>query len=260
MKKRNPIIALAQIRYFDSNKKHNIEKIKKYIRLAKKKNADIICFPESCIHKNDFLNLEHKLIKEISEECRKNSIWCIVTDDLKMGRKAYNVAILINREGKISGHYKKIHLYGDTDEVRPGRKSRVFKTDFAKIGIAICWDLAFPKLFKKMKRKGAEIVFCPVYWKYELQAHGARKYEEIHKQKEKEILKSLVMARAFENIFFVAVCNPSNGEKDLVSYSAICSPHKVLSEIINKEGLIFHEINLNEITKAHKLYDNPNSR
>jgi predicted amidohydrolase len=260
MKKRNPLIALAQIRYFDNSEKHNVEKIKKYIRLAKKKNADLVCFPESCIHENAFLHFEGKLIKEIREECKKNSIWCIVTDDIQIGKKAYNTAILINREGEIYGNYKKIHLYGDSEGISSGKKSRVFKTDFAKIGIAICWDLAHPKLFKKLKKKGAEIVFCPTYWAYELRAHNARKYEEKHRKKERATLKSLIMARAFENIFFVALCNPASGEKDLVSYSAICSPHKILSEINDKEGLILSEINLSEIKKLHGLYDKPNLR
>jgi predicted amidohydrolase len=262
MKKRNPIIALAQINYFDGPEKHNVEKIKKYIKLAKKKKADIICFPESCVHKKGFLHFNHELIKEIREECRKNSIWCIVDDDMKIGRKVYNTAILINRKGEIHGHYKKIHLYGESNGVRAGRKTRVFKTDFAKIGIAICWDLAHPKLFRKMKRKGAEIVFCPTYWAYEIHAHNARKYEEKHRQKEKATLKSLIMARAFENLFFVALCNPAmeDGDKELVSYSAICSPHKILAEIKNREGLIFSEINLDEIQKLHNLYDKPNLR
>jgi len=35
-KRRNPVIALAQIRYYDTGEKHNVEKIKRYIRLAKK--------------------------------------------------------------------------------------------------------------------------------------------------------------------------------------------------------------------------------
>jgi predicted amidohydrolase len=260
MKKRNPIIALAQIKYFDSSNKHNLEKIKKYIRLAKKRNADLVCFPESCIHKHAFLHFEHELINEIKKECKKNSIWCIITDDIQVGKKAYNTAILINRKGKIFGTYKKIHLYGDSEGISPGKEIKVFQTDFAKIGIAICWDLAHPGLFKKLKQKGAEIVFCPMYWAYELRAHNARKYEEIHRKKEKVTLKSLLMTRAFENLFFVAACNPARGSADLVSYSAICSPHRILSEIKRKEGLICSEINLEEIKKLHSLYDNPNFR
>ena len=67
-KRKNPIIALAQIVYYDTGERHNIAKIKKYIKLAKKRKADIICFPESSISKTDSLSFNHKLIREIKEE------------------------------------------------------------------------------------------------------------------------------------------------------------------------------------------------
>lgn len=257
-KRKNPIIALAQIKYFDTKEKHNVAKIKKYIRIAKQKGADIICFPESTIHKKDYLNFNHELIKEIKEECRKNSIWCIIDDDMTIRGRIYNTAILISRQGKMAGEYRKINLLGEgyDSPVKAGKAIKVFKTDFAKIGIAICWDLNYPKMFREMKRRGAEIIFCPTYWKYELHAHHIRKYKKKQREREKELLKSLITARAFENLFFVALCNPAKNkfEKDLVSYSAIASPHKILAEIKDKEGLIIKEIRLGEIGKLEKVY------
>jgi predicted amidohydrolase len=253
MKKREVIISVAQIKYFDISKKNNVEKIKKYIILAKKKSADIVCFPESCVYKTDTLRFDDKFLKEIKNECRKNSIWCIITEVFEIKKKDYKMAVLIDRTGKIVGKYKKINL--NDDDTIPGKKTSVFKTDFGKIGIAICWDLAFPKLFRLMKQKGAEIVFCPSKWAYELQAHGARKYEEKHKKNELKILKSLLLSRAFENLFFVALCNPEGYDIDCVSYSAIASPHKILSSISEREGLITTKINLDEIKKLEKLYN-----
>lgn len=244
-----PIIALAQINYFDISKHNNIEKIKKYIRLAKKAKADLVCFPESCVHRNEVLNLKHKLIQEIKEECKKNSIWCIISEDIFIKKKHHNVAILINREGKIKGIYKKMHLY-DEDNVIPGNQIAVFQTDFAKIGIVLCWDLKFSELFKRMKARGAEIVFCPAQWCYEEEAH-----DKNHKKREIKLLESLIRARAFENIYFVALCNPVMKREDLVSYSAIASPHKILNEIIDREGIITARINLKEIKKLHRIYN-----
>ena len=170
--------------------------------------------------------------------------------------KVYNMAVLINREGKIVGKYKKMHLMGDSPEVKAGKKTGVFETDFAKIGIAICWDLNFPSLFRRMKQRGVEIVFCPTYWKYEARAHHPIVYNEKHKKRELATLKSLVMTRAFENLFFVVLCNPAKNEnqKDLISYSAICTPHKILKDIKDKEGLIVEEIKINEIGQLEKLY------
>lgn len=249
-RRKNPIIAVAQIRYFDTAEKNNVAKIKKYIRLAKNKNADIICFPETCIHKTDNLQIRDALVKEIQKACRKNSIWCIVTDSFLEGKAPYKMALLIDRDGSIAGKYKKINLYGDSG--KPGRKIFVHKTDFAEIGITICWDLAFPEIFYRMKKAGAEIVFCPAKWCYEDVAH-----EKDHKMRELGILKSMLLARSFENLFFVALADPVlKTRKDLVSYSAIASPHKILKEIIDKEGLIVSKIKLNEIKKFSKLYPN----
>jgi len=257
-KRKNPIIAVAQIKYYDTAEKHNLAKIKRYIRLAKKKNADLICFSESTVHKTSFMSFNHKLISEIKEECRENSIWCIIDDDMTIRGKVYNTALLINRKGKIAGEYRKINLMGEgyDSPVKAGKKVKVFKTDFAKIGIAICWDITSSKLFRDMKNKGAEIIFCPTYWKYEARAHHPTRYNEKHRKREFETLKSLVMTRAFENLFFVALCSPAKNkdEKDLIPYSAICTPHKVLKDIKDKEGLITEEIHLKEIGKLEKLY------
>jgi predicted amidohydrolase len=247
MKQKKATIALAPIKYFDISKKDNLKKIKKYIRMAANRGADIICFPESCLHKTKALSINHEFIQQIRNECKKNSIWCIITEDLILRKKPYNMAILINRRGEIKGKYKKIHLYDD--DVRAGKKIKVFRTDFAKIGIVICWDLAYPELFKKMKEKKAEIVFCPSQWCYEYKAHDKK-----HKEIEIELLKSLATARAFENINFVAICNPLRDKEDQVSYSAIVSPHRVLKETVNEEKLIIAKINLNEIKKLEKLY------
>ena len=245
--RKNPIIALAQIKYYDTAEKHNVEKIKKYIRLAKKKNADIICFPETCIHKTDYLSLNNKLVKEIQKTCKNNSIWSIVTDSFIINKKPYKIALLIDREGKIRGKYKKINLYDD--ETKRGKKIFIFQTDFAKIGISICWDLAFPDLFRKMKKRGAEIIFCPSKWCYEASVH-----KKDPKQMELILLKSIIISRAFENLFFVALCNPVTNQKDLISYSAIASPHRIIKEIKDKEGMIVSKINIREIKKFSKIY------
>jgi len=246
MEKRSAIIALAPIKYFDISD-DNLAKIKKYIRLAGRRKADIICFPESCLHRTKTLHFDDQIIKEIKEECKKNNIYCIITEDLLLRKKPFNVAMLIDRNGEIVGQYRKIHLYGDN--VKAGKITRVFNTDFAKIGIVICWYLRYPELFKRMKKKKAEIIFCPAQWCYERKAYTA-----FHRDREIKLLKSLVAARAFENLFFVALVNPLIDAKDQVSYTAIASPHKILKETIDEEKLMVVKINLNEIKKLKRLY------
>jgi len=248
---KNPVIAVAQIRYFDTAEKNNIAKIKRYIRRAGKAGADIICFPECCVHRGSALKLNHEFIQAICLACKENNIWAIVTDEFEIKGTSYTMSILVDRKGEIKGRYRKINLYGDGKTVTPGKRIFVFKTDFAKIGIAICWDMAFPELFMKMKKKGAQIVFIPSHWAYEYKA-----YKEKHKMRELALIKSLISSRAFENLIFVASANPLTREPDLVSYSAIASPHRILKDIQDKEGLIVQRINLREIKKFSKLYPN----
>lgn len=250
-KKTNPVIALAQIRY-SRKTAENVKKVKRYIAVAKRAGADIVCFPESCLSLNDrqdVFKLNNSYIREIKETCKKNNIWCIIHDDMLVKGEAYSLALLINRNGEDVGGYKKIHLSGDNDLVNAGKHVKIFNTDFGKISIVVCWDLMFPELFKRIKKAGAQIVFCPAQWHYEEDA-----YKKKYKRRELRLLRSLVTARAIENLYFVALCNPITNRKDLISYSAIVSPHKILKEIVNREGLITAEVNLKDIEKLHKLY------
>lgn len=245
--KKKPVIAIAAIRYFDIVKKHNVKKITTMIAQAKKKGADIVCFPESCITKSGDLLLDDPLILQIREACKQHKIWCIVTEDVRVGGKTYNTSLLIGRDGKVSGHYEKINLYGD--KTLAGNRVKVFKTDFAKVGIAICWDLSYPGLFTEMKKKGAEIVFCPAMWNYDLASH-----KHSHKKRETELLRAMVLARAHENILYIALSNPLMKAKSQVSYSAISDPHSILKELVDTEGIITAPVNIAEIRKFRKFY------
>jgi predicted amidohydrolase len=248
-KRRKAVIALAQMRYSLDTKK-NVERIKEYIHKAARQGADIVCFPEACLHQSKQFELRDSSINEIREECKKREIWAIIADEFKIKDKFYNAALLIDRKGNIKGIYKKINTHDE--DVDAGRKLGVFKTDFGKIGIGICWDLKFPALFKKLKERGAEIVFLPARWCYEFKVYNSKR-----KMREKKLFKSLVGARAYENFFFMAAVNPVIAGKyfrDLVSYSAIFSPHRFIKEIFKKEGLLVAELNLNEIKKVERIY------
>src|SRR3989344_2549250 len=125
--KRNPRIAIAQIKYFDLDEKHNLEKIIYFIKKAKEKKVDIVCFPETCILKDKWLEFNHHFLNEIKNECKKNKIWCIITEDFMIKDVLNNISILIDRQGKIKGRYKKINLYSERG-VNPGRKVHIFQT------------------------------------------------------------------------------------------------------------------------------------
>ncbi|MDL2269123.1 carbon-nitrogen hydrolase family protein [Desulfosarcina sp. OttesenSCG-928-A07] len=86
-------------------------------------------------------------------------------------KRAFNTAVLISPEGEIIAVYRKIHLFdvaiGDAVDhmesrhTLPGDRSVVAKTPCGVMGLAICYDLRFPELFRQLGDKGADIIIIP---------------------------------------------------------------------------------------------------
>ncbi|MEU1710728.1 nitrilase-related carbon-nitrogen hydrolase [Streptomyces sp. NPDC005706] len=80
----------------------------------------------------------------------------------------YNTALLFDRDGELRGRYRKIHRYGfDTGEATlmgGGADIVTVPTDFGVVGLAICYDLRFPELFRGLLDAGAELIVVPAAW------------------------------------------------------------------------------------------------
>ena len=77
----------------------------------------------------------------------------------------HNTGVLIDREGKIAGKYRKCQLtIGEIEcGLRYGDGLFVFDTDFARIGIQICWDHYFPESTRALAMQGAELICVPTH-------------------------------------------------------------------------------------------------
>jgi hypothetical protein len=86
--------------------------------------------------------------------------------------------VLIDRQGEVAGIYDKVYPYwgelGLTPLVEIGSEAPVFDTDFGKLGMAICFDVNFPEVWKDLADKGAELVVWPSAYSAgtTLQAHA----------------------------------------------------------------------------------------
>ena len=82
----------------------------------------------------------------------------------------FNTSFLLSPKGKILGKYRKIHLFGynsrETQILTPGNEPVVLKTPFGNIGMATCFDLRFPELFRTMVDAGADIFLVSSAWPY----------------------------------------------------------------------------------------------
>ncbi len=91
---------------------------------------------------------------------------CYVLFGLKtlVGGKTYNSAVLLDRAGSIAGKYDKMHPTENelAGGIVPGdTEVPVFQTDFGTIGIQICFDVNWWDNWKRLKAKGAKIIFFP---------------------------------------------------------------------------------------------------
>jgi predicted amidohydrolase len=241
-----------QVAAVQLNVAHNIPEIvadiKRYIHNARKKGADIICFPESSLWAVPQKN--KVILAKIMKFCKESKIWCIVNGNVKEKKHYYNVAIIIDDKGKVFGKHKKVHLGDEYNRIKKGAAFDIYKTTFGNIGVAICWDVSYPDAIQEMAVKGADIVFCPMYWAYDEWAHRKN-----HKKCEKKILQSLILTRAYDNLVYVVFSNPYNPyDSQSTPYTAIAEPHKIIKEIYDREGMIVVDVDTAYLNKIRKRY------
>lgn len=118
-------------------------------------------------------------------------------DDLE---RLINVAYFIDDKGEILGKYVKKNLWGSIERLHLTSSAHdphpVFDTPFGKIGMLICWDLAFPEAFREMIAQGAKIIIIPTFWTLKDCTPEGRAYNP---SAEKLFLDSILTSRCFEN-------------------------------------------------------------
>jgi len=126
--------------------------------------------------------------------------------------KVCNTSFVIDR-GRQAGRYRKLHLFSlmnEQENIAGGECSLVVDTSVGRLGLAICYDLRFPELFRKLALDGAEIICLPGEWPAPRQLHW----------------RTLLRARAIENQCFViaANCCGRQGKLDFFGMSLIIAP------------------------------------
>jgi len=113
--------------------------------------------------------------ERLGEAARRNRIWVVAGLTERDGRRVYNTAVLIDREGRLAGTYRKIHLPREEWKkgITPGDKYPVFKTDFGRVAVMICYDWFFPEATEAFALRGAEVLFAPT-WGNTLPDEGGR--------------------------------------------------------------------------------------
>lgn len=245
-------IACVQIKSTD-NLDYNIKKILKYIHICIKKKADFIITPEATtflyddkntLMKNSFTFGKDIFLKTISGIAKKYNKWILIGSIFIKEKKNFkNRSILFNPNGKIEMYYDKINLFdaklnknsifNESKFFKPGNKIKIANLPWGKLGMAICFDLRFPEIFREYSKKNCSFISIPSAF---TKLTGKRHW------------LTLLKARAIENFCYIFAPNQTgkNTKKwQTFGHSVIVSPDgKILKINRFKEGVIFAKIDL----------------
>jgi predicted amidohydrolase len=153
----------------------------------------------------------------------------------------YNTSLLFDPDGELRHTYRKIHRFGfNTGEavaMGGGREIVTAATDLGTLGLATCYDLRFPELFRALLDAGAEILIVPAAWPARRGQHWTL----------------LARARAVEEQSYVLACNTAgtHGGVEQAGHSLVVGPWgDVLAEAGAGEEILTVDFDLAEVAKA----------
>jgi nitrilase len=178
----------------------------------------------------------------LSETARLHKIWLVGGSiPLAAGAedKVLNSCLVYDETGAQVGRYDKIHLfnlelgnesYNEAATIEAGRDVVVIDSPFGRIGLAVCYDLRFPEMFRAMAN--VDIIVLP--------AAFTATTGKVH-------WESLVRARAIENLSYVIAAAQGgyhvNG-RETHGHSMVVDPWgRVLDELPRGSGVVVAELN-----------------
>jgi len=161
------------------------------------------------------------------------------------GKTYYNTSLLVDPSGQVIGRYRKIHLFGyqsmERQLLTAGQEVTVVDTELGKLGMATCYDLRFPELFRRLVDRGACLFLVTSAWPM------ARL----------EAWQLFNRVRAHENLAFLASCNCAGSNRGIpyAGHSMIVGPGgAVLAEAEETETLLSADIDLGEAAKLREEF------
>jgi predicted amidohydrolase len=157
-----------------------LEEIVRFVDKAGAAHVDVIALPETCRGQNENTqeDLNGPTLKAMVALARKHNTYILCPIDRRCGTSRLNTAVLLDRRGKVACLYNKVFPYWAEFDIQPpvdvGEEAPVYTADFGKIGLAICFDVNFPEVWKRLADQGAELVLWPSAYSAgsSLQAHA----------------------------------------------------------------------------------------
>ena len=209
---REVTIATVQMKPKLGEMEENLEKMSDLVaKIAGQQKVDLIVFPELITTGYEcgvrFVDLAQRVpgvsVNVMAQRAQEFGVHIAfgLPSKEKVESIIFNSAVLIGPDGELIGDYHKVHLKGEERMAfRPGFRFLTFECQFGIVGLLSGYDLAFPEAARSLALEGAELLIVSANW------------EKPHRDE----WRTYVLARAFENAFFVAA---SNRVGDDVTYS-----------------------------------------
>ena len=110
--------------------------------------------------------LDGKVVSAIADKARQLGTYATAPVQLQRDGRVYNSVVILDRQGEPVGVYDKVFPVMMRDGslehgITPGCEFPVFDLDFGRVGVQICWDVAFEEGWQALGDQGAElVVFC----------------------------------------------------------------------------------------------------
>ena len=126
--------------------------------------ADLIALPETWLGQDGHEpeGLSGQTIAKMAELARRHRTYLVCPIDRWDGDRRLNSSVLIDRTGQVVCVYDKVFPYWSEFDVAPavlpGAEVEVYQADFGRVGLAICFDVNFPEVWRRLADRGAELV------------------------------------------------------------------------------------------------------
>ncbi len=243
-------ISLAQMNVILGEPRTNLDTVRLMAAEAARRGSQMLVLPELWSTGYDLENaaeyateLHEGIFSEVREMATHHQLYILGSCLSLLGEGQYgNTAVLCNPQGEIMADYSKIHLFRLMQEeqyLTAGDHLTLVDSEWGKLGLAICYDLRFPEMFRRYALDGAKVVFLPSEWPHPRLAHW----------------QTLLRARAIENQLYLVACNRVGRSKDtdFFGHSCIVDPWgQPLIEAGEEEMLVTCEIDLGRVDEVRR--------
>lgn len=191
----------------------------------------------------------------LSAQARRHALWVVGGTIPLAGpdeARVYASCLVYGPDGQRAARYDKIHLfdvelsasglrYAESATIAAGRDCVVVETPLGRVGLAVCYDLRFPELFRAMGRHGVDLIALPSAFT----AETGRAHWEL-----------LLRARAVENLCYVIAADQGGRHEDsreTYGDSMIVEPWgQILGRLASGPGVVVSDVDRTRLERLRR--------